>query len=324
MDNKDNNTFEDNLKDEPIADKSEEASKGSVFADENVFTNESVFSDETVFSDEDGRRSKAKAKEKAPEEEKLSPKEERLRRRMKERKKRRIRAIIVLTAFVLLVAAAITLFVVDKKGMLNVTVINVEGNSHYSEAYIVKRSGVTAETGLFTLKKGHVVSSLEDLPYVKDAGVSKKYPHTVNITVSERTPVYAAYFGGYYVYLDEDMIMLEKSNVPGDLIVLEGFVPKRLVIGEEFVPTDQDNFKVALEMAQTISEYGIPVYKVSYSNLFMRVYLTETIVCEGTYENLKKYSSNLGEILTSLEEQRIERGTITVGDNGYISLSPKL
>ena len=243
----------------------------------------------------------------------------------RKRRKRRRRRLFIVTILILLVALAIgSVIFIDKNGYADVETIIVEGNSHYDTVYVLKQSGAVTGVGMIPLRTGSMVDALEKLPYVKSAKIVKSYPHTLKVVIEERTAEYAVYVGGYYIYMDNELIMLEKSNDSAELKVIEGFLPQKLAIGEQFTTDDERNFNNAKEIADILKEKGLSVFKVSYRNSMMRVYFTKNIVCEGTYDNLMKYISELNEILYSLSTQGIERATIYIGDEGYISFSPKI
>lgn len=274
------------------------------------------------YGDTDVAAKVAKEEENKPAEQtrQLNGREERRKRRT-----RRKRRFLIVTILILLVALAIgSVIFIDKNGYADIETIVVEGNSHYDTVAVLKQSGAVTGVGMISLRTGSMVDALEKLPYVKSAKIVKNYPHTLKIVLEERTAEYAVYVGGYYIYLDNELFMLEKSNDASGLKVIEGFPPQKLAIGEQFTTSDNRNFENAKEIADIIKEKGLSIFKVSYRNSMMRVYFTKNIVCEGTYDNLMKYISELNEILYSLSTQGIERATIYIGDEGYISFSPKI
>ncbi|MBE6021433.1 MAG: FtsQ-type POTRA domain-containing protein [Clostridiales bacterium] len=243
------------------------------------------------------------------------------------RKKRRRRRRIFLTLVILILAALLAfgvLIFIDKKGYADIETIIVEGNTHYDTVTVLETSGAVTGEGLLSVSDKDIRSNLEKLPYIKSAKITKQFPNTLKITVAERIPQYAVYFGGFFVYLDDEYVMLEKSNDAGGLKIVEGFVPDELSFGKAFAAEDDKNFKLAMKLADALKEKGLNVYKVSFRDPLMRVYFSKTIVCEGSYDNLMKYITELNEILYSLSTQKIERATIYIGDNGYISFSPKI
>ena len=243
------------------------------------------------------------------------------------RKKRRRRRRIFLILVILIIAAVLSFGVltfIDKKGYADIETIIVEGNTYYDTVSVLETSGAVTGEGLLSISDNDIRSNLEKLPYIKSAKITKQFPNTLKITVAERIPQYAVYFGGFFVYLDDEYVMLEKSNDAGELKIIEGFVPKELSLGKVFAAEDDKNFKLAMKLSDALKEKGLNVYKVSYRDPLMRVYFSKNIVCEGAYDNLMKYITELNEILYSLSTQNIERATIYIGDNGYISFSPKI
>jgi cell division protein FtsQ len=76
--------------------------------------------------------------------------------------------------------------------------LEVEGNSHLTRRTVLELSGLTRRTNLLWLDAGSVERRLEADPWVAGATVSKEFPRTVRIQVTERTPVATvAGYGGY-------------------------------------------------------------------------------------------------------------------------------
>ena len=246
----------------------------------------------------------------------------RRRRSRRSRKKFFRRTALFLLALAVLVVGG--LLFIDKQGMVDIKKITVEGNAHYTAEEIIKASGIHKKTGLITLRTGKARGKLMDLPYVKSAKISRKFPHTAKITVAERVPVFAVQAGGFFLIVDDENRILEKTNDAGGVMIVEGYIPTTTEAGQEFVPEKDTGLKSLLELANEVENQGMGVYKVSYMNGVTRVYLTRNIVCEGKYENIKANVAELGDIMSSLHEQQIERATIYIGDNGYISFSPKI
>lgn len=67
--------------------------------------------------------------------------------------------------------------------------LKVEGNSHLTGRDVVELSGLSRRTNLLWLDTGSVERRLESSPWVAVAAVSKTFPRTVLIEITERTPV---------------------------------------------------------------------------------------------------------------------------------------
>lgn len=241
----------------------------------------------------------------------------------KRKKKSKILIVILIIALVL-GAIAGTLFIMDKNGMLNINTIVVNGNNYYTDKYIIKASKVKKGTEILSVKRESVEDKVKKLPYVKSVSVQRQLPHTLVINVVERAPQYAIYAGGYYIYLDKELYMLAKSNDSGDNRIIEGFVPEKIVMGEKFETEDSENFKLAIKLSKEMEKNGVKIFKISKRDNFLRVFLSENIVCEGSYESILANVGRVDAILQSLSDQKINRATIYFGDNDYIAFSPRI
>jgi cell division protein FtsQ len=94
-----------------------------------------------------------------------------------------------LVAVGVLVAVALLAYGASVSPFLAVDKVLVRGAHRTSDAELERAAGVAKGDALFWLGTGDAVQGLEALPYVKRAAVTKEWPHTVRIVVTERTPV---------------------------------------------------------------------------------------------------------------------------------------
>jgi cell division protein FtsQ len=93
-----------------------------------------------------------------------------------------------LVAAGVLVAVALIAYGASISPFLDVDKIVVRGAHHTRDAQLERAAGVAKGDALFWLGTGDAVHGLEALPYVKRATVTKEWPDTVRIVVTERTP----------------------------------------------------------------------------------------------------------------------------------------
>ncbi len=254
----------------------------------------------------------------------LSSKEIRQKRR---RKRRRVKTSFIV--LLILILAAVLGFVgiieADKHGAFNVDTVLVEGLNHYTEYDIIKAADAQTGVSLLTLKTMPMKEKIVKLPYVETATISKKFPKTLILTVEERVPFYAIYYGGAYTLVDEEFTTLERSNDAGNYPILEGYVPAATPEpGKLFECKDEYSFKTTMQMVESLRDAGLNFYKIICKNGIINIYITKSILVEGSYENISNYIKEINEILYMQSLQGIERGTVHVGDNGYISFSPMI
>ncbi len=113
---------------------------------------------------------------------------------------------------VLIAAAIITLYT-PWLGLFNLRVIVVRGNHHITPEEIERVSGLGSGGPLARLPVHRAVQALETIPWVKQAQVTRVYPHTVRITIKERTPIAAiAGKNGTYLIVGEGGVIVDKER----------------------------------------------------------------------------------------------------------------
>lgn len=67
--------------------------------------------------------------------------------------------------------------------------IEVTGERHFSDAAVLRMAGLGERTNVFHLDAGAAERRLERDPWIRRATVTRRLPHTISVTVSERTAV---------------------------------------------------------------------------------------------------------------------------------------
>lgn len=248
--------------------------------------------------------------------------EERQQDRKDKRKIRRRRFFTLLLILLLLAAMAGGVWYASSKGWLDVRNIVVSGNVRYNTLEIVEMA--EAETGVEILKvnKGEMRDKLLQAPYIKAVRISKWLPDTLKITIVEREDAFAASIAGYYVMIDDEQVALRKSNESEGFLVIEGFVPDQIKLGQPYKVENQIYFDDAVRLAAAMKNAEISAQKISFDNGMINIYFTDNLVCKTTYESVINHLDALKVILADLASKNVERGTIHMGTNGIFSYSP--
>ncbi|MDO4944713.1 MAG: FtsQ-type POTRA domain-containing protein [Ruminococcus sp.] len=135
--------------------------------------------------------------------------------------------------------------------------IKVEGVTLYREDQIISVGGVEKQMNLVRTDTSKIVDRLLDnLVYIDDVKVTKKYPSTVVISCTEA--VKAAdieYKDAYYVLSSSGRILEAKNPKPtGDIPVVSGFDLKSLKPGEELASEDGFKADILIELLSELSE----------------------------------------------------------------------
>ena len=127
--------------------------------------------------------------------------------------------------------------------LLRLETIEVSQLTRVSRDEIVSIAGVRPGASMFGLKLDDVVSRLSRNPWIEEVQVRRYFPHTLSITLSERTPQAVANVGTLY-YLDRKGVLF-KSLVEGDRLDY----PLITGVSEEDLAKDPAGSKEALETA---------------------------------------------------------------------------
>ncbi len=127
-----------------------------------------------------------------------------------------------------------------------ITKIEVEGASRYSQNEVAIASGVSEGDNLILMNKYSVLSKIESqLPYIKSAEVSRRFPDTLLISVEETSPCAFIEVNGIFWLLDEDAKLLgtAMSDELNGLIRVSGATPLAPRAGDLAVFSEADGTK---------------------------------------------------------------------------------
>jgi len=133
-------------------------------------------------------------------------------------KKKIIRAAIYISLVVfvlsLLFLIGFGIYKLSTSSKYNLVNIIFEGNEEYSYEELRETIGIEDGTNLFRLSKSKVIDNLNQLPYIDKVKISKKYPDSLVIKITEYEPYYFAYNKetNKYVKLTRNGVILEECE----------------------------------------------------------------------------------------------------------------
>ncbi len=209
----------------------------------------------------------------------------------------------------------------------NVEKIQVVGSSYYNEEEVIGMSKAKMDVNMFfEFNRSEIRENLISDPYFVDISFKYSFPSTVIIDVVERKEVAAMPYGDSYFIVDKDGIYLRKTDVLPTLPIISNVVYLKLTPGEVIECEDQTSLLKSLEFIQIMKDGGYYAKKIIFSPVFIECYILDSLVCRGTPEQLTISSENgaINKVIDDLFDKGIKTGTITVGDDMYISYSPDL
>ncbi len=103
-------------------------------------------------------------------------------------------------------------WVVFFSSWLAVDDVDVSGTRTLSAADVQAAAGVEAGTPLVRLDLSEIADRVEELPEVADASAHRSWPHTVTISVTERSPVAAVEQDGAWWVMDADGVVFRRTR----------------------------------------------------------------------------------------------------------------
>lgn len=203
-------------------------------------------------------------------------------RRGRRRNRGRFGFLYKLLSFLVILAAilvgCIVFFRVDR--------IEVVGQSQYTEAEIIAASGVERGDNLFRLNKNQIAQRvLTGLPYVDKLSMSRRWPDTLVLTVSECVPVAVVEGGGERWLLDAACKVLERgdASLGADRALVLGITPLAPAVGMSLAvdEPEQQKLQSLKKLLSALADEGMTGSVTSFIDLS-----TENRIHFGYGENL--------------------------------------
>lgn len=143
----------------------------------------------------------------------------------------------------------------------NISVIKFEGNAKYTDEEIIKVLNVNYGDNLFKLSKSIVKENLEELSYIENVKISKKYPNTLIVKIKEYESCYFAYNKdtNKYIKLTKNGIILESCELEAknenELLVFGINFDETL--GKDIVDIEKSKLTSYMSIKEKYDEIGI-------------------------------------------------------------------
>ncbi len=223
--------------------------------------------------------------------------------------------ITLITMFVVMTA----LLVFANLSFFDVSDFEVVGNEKASEEEIISKVTALEIDNIFWLSKSKLESSVETLPYVKNAVVHKMFPNKLQIEVKERQAIaYLVYNKNSYIYMDSEGYVLEVANIPleGKPLVT-GVKYGNFVLGEPLVFENNYVLHKVTTLNSNIQRYELQNYQITIDLLEdfnVKLIINDITVGLGEFEDIDKKMRYLKSILMKLDEQGYMSGYIDLSD----------
>ena len=242
----------------------------------------------------------------------------------KPKKKRRRRRMHPLLKLLIAIALGIGTYYFLSSAYFDVQKIAVENNRHYTKEQIISRAEAKTGQNIFGAETRAMKERLLKDPYIKNAVVKRTLPGTIVIHVEERKEAAAIPYADRFIIIDEDGLVLRKSEKEPTLTLLVGMTIKTMEDGAALEVEETAVLTATLSLLHTMTDAELYFKKIDMSGVTVKAYIYDQLLCKGVPEHVAEgvRSGELKEVLIRLYTDGIERGTINVGRDQYYAFSP--
>ena len=239
-------------------------------------------------------------------------------------KKRHRRSYFFLKAFLLLIVAGVTIaFALSP--VFTIKNIEVEGNGFYTDKQIINMSEAKTGGNLFKdAQKNLIKKNLKDNVYFKSVSVRRSIPDTLVIVVEEKNELAAMKYGDKYIVIDDDAEVLRVAKIDPEVTVVTGMKIGKMDIGEKIEVEEKRVLEDTLAILHAMNDGNLFFKRIEVSRTSLDAYIYDMLKVNGTSEQMRQAieEGSLQKVVNKLLKSKIKRGTIILGDNGYLSFSP--
>lgn len=112
--------------------------------------------------------------------------------------------------------------------------VTVSGTVQVDQAEVLDRLGLAPDDSLLSISASALAERLESHPWIKRAEISRSFPHTLSVAITERQPAAVLRGSSMVLLLDEDgqvLSVLQPGEEP-ELPLLTGLNASRVITGE--------------------------------------------------------------------------------------------
>jgi cell division protein FtsQ len=209
--------------------------------------------------------------------------------------------------------------------LFDVKSYEVTGNSYYTADEIIIMGNCKIGGNIFWGSAcGDIKGRLEKDAYIESVKIKRLLPDKISIEIQEKQQSAAVVYGDNYVVIDQDGIVLRKTNVEPQVTLIHGLTVSKIKVGEKIEAEQKVLLRQSLEILQLMTSSDMYFKMLDISEDGVKAYVLDYLVCTGTQTNIMQTleSGNLAKVVRGLFDSNIERGTIKVSGDDYISFSP--
>ena len=238
------------------------------------------------------------------------------------KKKRRKKNYILRLLIIVTIGAGLYSFLTSS--FFDVQKIIVENNLYYTREQIINKGEARTGQNIFGVRTTVIRDLLLADPYIRNVKVARDLPDTIVITLDERSESAAVPYADTFIIIDNDGLVLRKTEIEPKLTLLIGLTIMTMEEGRPLEVEEAGVLTGTLKMLETMERTETVFKMIDISRVIVRAHIFDRLICEGTPENIMESmeNGNLKIFLHNLYTDGIERGIIYIGSDNYFSFNP--
>lgn len=250
-----------------------------------------------------------------------------MKRREKKDRKRKKPKVSLLLKLLIAIAVLAGIYFFASSSYFNVTSFEVTGNSYYTEDEILVMGNCQTGGNIFWGSHvGEIKDRLEKDAYMEKVKVKRVLPDTIKIELTERKQTAAVMYDDNYAIIDSDLLVLRKSSVEPQLPLIKGLTISGLEVGQPIEVEENVRLRQVMEIIEVMEDHDMYFKMIEISEANVKGYVFDNLVCQGSPGDLidAMEKDELQKVIKKLMDEGIERGTLMISGNSYISFSPEI
>lgn len=153
----------------------------------------------------------------------------------------------------LVVIVGLSYYVYEYTSFFIIKDVHILGNLLVDVESVENYIGVDEGLHFFKTNQFDLEEKMKTHPQIKNCIVKKVFPNSLDIKVIERMPAVAIYYSETYLIVDDEMIVIDTRNDPGNLYVIKGYDFDYFFVGYEITDKDSYILKRAINLALLIN-----------------------------------------------------------------------
>lgn len=152
--------------------------------------------------------------------------------------------------------------------LFNVTEITVIGNNSITSQTIVSLSGLEIGENIYKMSNKDITNNIKQNAYIEQVEIKRILPNKIQLSIKERSTTYMLEYANSYIYINNQGYILEKSETPLDVPILEGYQTpqEEMQVGNRLNQEDLVRLETVLKIRDSAKSNSI-ISKINRVNI---------------------------------------------------------